>query len=205
MNEHFNLLIEQFKRAKGIKIVNTKSKEFIESFQYWLKEQERAKKDYLKLLKSLGVDYDKETSIEVGKGNEDSVFLPFKTTIVSPYMDESTDREGLTLSNDTKVSGSELAILEDGIYKSIPVSNGRIYLTQNVYHEGFLTNWHFLARNDQVVVGVFGKTTDRDMMEKIKSVKSFSSKLTDFVYNYGDMYDTYCYAVASTKRLKRRN
>lgn len=201
MDKYYELLIEQYKSAREIKNFDVNDPNFMLEFKNWLKEQEKSKNDYLKLLESLGIDYDRETCIEVGKGKEDSLFVPFRTTIVSPYMDESIKRDGLTLSKDTKIIDNDLlVVMNGGINQVIPVYGGRIYLTQNVYNERFLYDWPKLAKTDTVVVGVFGNTNDSDMTKKIRAMREFERTLDDYEYNHGEINDTYCYAVKSKRK-----
>ena len=40
---------------------------------------------------------------------------------------------------------------------------------------------------------------------KIKEIKEYAKKFDDYVYDYGDISDTYCYAVMSKKLTKSKN
>ena len=194
-------LIREFKEANGVRAKDTNSNSFKEDFNYWLKQREKAKEDYLILLKNLKINYDAINTIEVGKGEIDSLVYNLKTTVISTYYVDETKRRGLTLIGEPIIIGDKMKYKSQDIILSIPITWEKTFMTQNVSDLSELNKWQNLTKDNIVVVGAYGKTSDLDMTKKIRELKKFARKLDDYIYDCGDVNDTYTYAIIS-KKLK---
>ena len=81
MEKYFELLIEQFKEAKGItKEVDTKSTSFISEFSGWINYINSISSNYRELLEYMKLyNYVDSDTVEIGKGKFDSIVI----TIIS--------------------------------------------------------------------------------------------------------------------------
>lgn len=205
MDKYKERLIKAFKEANCIRSKDIESKLFQDDFNYWLKSLEVSKQVYLELIKRLNINVDSINTIEIGTGKYDSLGLDLKTTIVSPYFDEEPHRKGLTLIGKPIFVDDTMKYERDGAILDIPVSGGRLYLTQNATDMTDLAKLVKLSRGSTVVVGAYGRSNDYDMHEKIRELKKYARKLEDYIYDCESVSGTYCYAIISKKLTKSRD
>ena len=86
MEKYISLLIEQFKQATGIKNVDINSQSFMLEFSEWIKSRHSISNNYLDLLEYMELSQiSYPDTVEVGKGQYDSIVKPFNTTIITPH------------------------------------------------------------------------------------------------------------------------
>ena len=174
-------LFRQFCDAYGINNPKLDDQKMVKAFYDWLYEE---KKDndafYLNQLDLLGVDYKKATTIEVGKGVDDSLVLPYSTMILPK------DKEGLeqygnrVIIGNLKFHGNLPFIIQKGVHvdHSIPCDNYNTFMTQNPYRPYDLNDWEKLpAGFHDLVVGVYGDVNDYDMEAKRDMLFKFMQKI----------------------------
>ena len=166
-------------------------------------------KDYYKdLLDSLGVKYDDEAAIEVGVGPVDSVFKDNKTTVVTPYQRLFPKRDGKTYEGSYIVRDGNIEMLDHSKRKfevestPLDISQGRIYLTQNIIQANSLNSWFKLAKDNSVVVGCYGFQTDLDKEKKKRIVGEFARRLDNVSYNSGSFGNCYFEAISSKPKQR---
>ena len=79
-------------------------------------------------------------------------------------------------------------------------------MTQNPYTPVEIRNWENLhnSRNHNIIVGVYGSIYDKDIETKIRQLESLKQRWTDsFKEEQYVIDDTYCYAIASERMVKR--
>ena len=81
-------LLEQYKSSQGIKSTSSERKLYMIDFVPWLLEMEEIGSNYTEYLKYLGLPFDAYTCAEVGKSFLDSVVKNYKTTIITPNIEE---------------------------------------------------------------------------------------------------------------------
>ena len=208
MEKYLSLLIEQFKQATGTKNVDINSQSFMSEFSEWIKSRQNISNNYLDLLEYMELSQisDPDTA-EVGKGQYDSIVNPFNTTIITPHS------KGLeTLGN--RVINSDFVVMGDtpvlfGPNQSgnpVSTSSSLTFMTQNPYTPVEIRNWEQLhnSRNHNIIVGVYGSIHDKDIETKIRQLESLKQRLTDsFKEEQYVIDDTYCYAIASERMVKR--
>ena len=90
--------------------------------------------------------------------------------------------------------------------KPIATSSALTFMTQNPYTPVEIRNWENLhnSGNHNIIVGVYGSIYDKDIETKIRQLESLKQRLTDsFKEEQYVIDDTYCYAIASERMVKR--
>lgn len=202
MEQYIKFLIEQYKNARGYKKVNPNSVEFKNDFKNWLKKNKDNGINYASLLFSLGIDFTTKKSVEIDKGNLDSIVLPYDTTIISPYIRNDMNRQN--------VFDNKLVI--KGYYpmrKEFDINFYRL-MTQNPYSD-FETKDYIKWKNIHeytdydIVLGVYGNLYDFDKEDKIRKLEIFKNYLTqEFIESYDIVNDTYYYLIASKPKKKKK-
>ena len=85
MEKYLNKLIEQFASARGIKHIDVNSKNFINEFCQWIKENKLTSGKYLALVSCMNDSAYSSDSVEVGKGMYDTLALGTRASIITPY------------------------------------------------------------------------------------------------------------------------
>ncbi len=174
-------LFKQFCNAYGVKNPKLDDKIMIKTFFEWLYEE---KKDsdafYLEQLNLLGVDYKKDTTIEVGKSINDSLVLPYNTQIL-PKNNVGMEQYGKrVIIGNLKFHGNLPFIIQKGAHidHSIPCDHYNTFMTQNPYSSYELNDWEKLpAGFHDLVVGVYGDINDYDKEAKKEMLFKFMQKI----------------------------
>lgn len=191
-------LLRQFKEANGInKGVSVTALDFTN----WLEKRQEIGLEYLNFLLSMNVSFDNPFCAEVGKTCCDSLVLPYRTSIMTPYT------EGFNLKYSKVIPGkfevvSGLPFLErkDGKQLMIPNVLTSTYMTQNPYTSECIFDWEDLHNSGiaRIIVGYYGNTFDKDKEEKLKQLKDLKEKLIgEYFIEYDELGDTYYSVVAS--------
>lgn len=214
MGTYFELLIEQYKQAKGItKDIDVKQPEFISEFTNWINYMNDISSNYKELLEYMELyDYVNYDTIEVGKGKFDSIVKNYNTTIVTPHstgLNNTSNRHVITA--DFRVYSKPMLIRtnESGLRNLSPITSNLLltFMTQNPYNLNSIKNWELLHTSDKykIIVGMFGNRTDKDKTKKINALKDLRDKLEkSYKEEYAVINDSYCYVVATDKILTKR-
>ena len=205
-------LIKQFIAAKGIKDVDVESKTFLEEFSSWLKERKAIGNKYIEWLKKFGLFQDNTRCAEVGKGIHDSITLPYHTKLLTPYIDDNI------VNNSDRVIKAKFLInpkmkaptisTEDITLKVVSNKEISTYMTQNPYGNILPDNLEHLHNSgyNNIVVGVYGNTNDKDIEEKKEMLRRFKSKLEGNVKDFDiTINDDYFYVIGSKEENTRKN
>lgn len=191
-------LLRQFKEANDI----NKGVSFTAlDFTNWLENRQKIGKEYLNFLLSMNLNFDNPFCAEVGKTCCDSLVLPYRTGIMTPYT------EGFNLKSSKVIPGkfevvSGLPFLErkDGKQLMIPNVLTSTYMTQNPYTSECIFDWEDLHNGGiaGIIVGFYGNIFDKDKKDKLKQLKELKEKLTsEYIFEYDEFGDKYCSVVAS--------
>ena len=212
MSNYKKSLLEQFKSSQGIKSKDDKTKTYMSEFVEWILERKNIGVNYTELLRELEIPFETSYCAEIGKSAFDSVVLTYGTTIITPHI------EGLETIDSVRVIESSLDIIESTpvIYMpgeedatemiEVPSSVITRFMTQNPYSSENITTWHRLhnSKDRDITVGVFGSVYDKDIKEKIDSIKTLKDKLErEFVESYEEYNGKYYYVLASPRRAKK--
>ena len=199
--DYMNNLIRQFRKAKGLETVDINNEKFQKEFSEYISELYSHKDDYIRLLHSLGVYTNDEKTVEVGKGPLDSVVLDTKATIVTNFPNVLDLRDGKTYQGVHTIHKGDiymLRIADTGIeYESLDIGNGRVYMTHNMYHKSETGEWYQLVRDNDVLIGAYGKESDLDKDKKIRKIIDRFDAIGDSYCNYGTVDGYYFYAQKS--------
>ena len=144
------------------------------------------------------IDLDNSSVVELGKGNIDSVVRE-EALMVTPY--------GYTFT-DLYHKDSKLIITDDNVRIDFGIckenTNGiNLYITQNPYlytnSVAELKQLHDL-HNENIILGMYGKTYDYDRESKIKLLKQFrrgiNSENQEYDLDYYEQRDNYFCTIA---------
>ena len=207
-------LIEQFKSATGTVNIDQNSPAFISDFNNWIATNKGIGTiTFLSLLENLEISYDKKTCAEIGKGYKDSVVIPCDTTIITPYIEKLDNRfsEGKLIESAFQVYDGvpirfeKNEIIPDTIIKPTEIDT---FMTHNPSKNTNINSWLQIHNNKDyagIILGVYGKTYDSDMDEKIKRLHRLKNLLDDFyIYEEQKIGDTYCHVLATDTEKKKR-
>ena len=178
-------------------------------FSEWIKSRHSISNNYLDLLEYMELSQiSYPDTVEVGKGQYDSIVKPFNTTIITPHI------AGLETLGNERVINSEFVVIGNTPVlfgnnrngKPIATSSALTFMTQNPYTPVEIRNWENLhnSGNHNIIVGVYGSIHDKDIETKIRQLESLKQRLTDsFKEEQYVIDDTYCYAIASERMVKR--
>lgn len=197
-------LIEQYKNARGMKGESVSFSDFKKDFYNWLREYKKNAKSYVALLNLLNINFDNSNTAEVNKGKYDSVVLPYNTTIISPYMNNSVLNNGVN---------NVIIKKEFTIKRGMPCyeeyeKNIFRYMTHNPYSNCDnieLMNWKYMHEftTYEIILGMFGNLNDHDREEKIAKLKSIKRYTTiPFVEQYETTNNGYYYVLASSPKRR---
>ena len=216
MKNNFDYLIEQFKKAKGIKKNDIYSKEFMQAFSHWLNQMQIIGNEYKYYLESLELNYKNSDCVEFGKGEHDTIVKPYETRIISNNTSEITgvEKERLIKGNVQFDKGS--AYLHVNVKKELGatrlISNLQVstFMTQNPYSFKSINGIEKLHNGNKfnIILGVYGSVHDKDMPKKIECLTSIKEQLVgNYISEYDTFDDAYYYIVASNNsnlKLKKR-
>lgn len=209
MKEYLKNLIKQYQSAAGVGNINMTSQELENEFINWIKDNRIIGKKYLSFLEYMEV-YPTigETSTEIGKCKYDSIALDSDITIISPYFDNVEMVNNVIPAAFGILDGiPTIAKYENGKahVEAVDTSYFRRFITQNPYSQDNIKNWEYLHnKGENITVGVFGRTYDSDIEQKIKQILLLKNKLTDDSYKeeHAKIDDMYFYAISSTRTVK---
>lgn len=190
MDTYTNELVKQFLMAKGIKNADFTSQDFKAELNKYITVREEIQYHYLDLFDDMEINvYHNPKVAEVGKGKKDTVTAYGDSVILSPYADE-VECKGIKVK--TKIDASELLTYAN-LYELTT------FITQNPYNENDVNELLKLANryNYNIIIGVYGFTSDKDKDSKIKSLREFANKsyYAPFEDGYEDSdYGYYCHA-----------
>ena len=194
-------LIRQFRKAYGLDSVDINDEKFQAEFSEYISELYSHKDDYIRLLHSLGVYTNDEKTVEVGKGPLDSVVLDTKSTIVTGFSKPLDSREGKTYQGVHTIRKGDIYMLRIGDrgleYERLDIEPGRIYMTHNMYHKSETSEWYQLVRENEVLIGAYGREADFDKESKIRKIIDRFDTIGDSYCNYGTVDGYYFYAQKS--------
>lgn len=212
MNGSLRDLFEQFKSSLGLYDITVNdinnNKKLLTMFDEWIKKRRELCHYFAKMLDEVGINCWDDTSVEVGKGIFDSIVIPYNSFILSKYTNEFTSLDD---SLDDRVIRGYLEIDDFGV-PSI-VYNDKVlirdaqdyfntFLTFNPYTISAIRGWDRIHNSDNgnIVIGVFGDSSDKDKAQKIYHVRSIKGKLQ---YGYNETYasqDGNYYYIIGTKK-----
>ena len=196
--DYEDALYGQYVSAKGFLGVSKSDKYIREDLKEYFEGMKYERRHYLELLRTLGVNYNEETTIEVGKGNLDSAVEIYNASIVTPYV-------GLFEGRRAPVYEGSYKIVDDDIVMGtgpLPIPQGRIYITHNMYNPSCIRGWINLVKNNDIVIGVYGREEDKDKDYKIGHVENIASLLDNGTYNHGTI-DGYYFAAVRAEQDKK--
>lgn len=206
--DYKNRLISIFQSAKDIEI-NKKDITDIQRVVDYYYRLESMRVAYRKFVKEAGVDFDKETAVEVGVGPIDSVFLNDQTTIVTPYKGTFSERKGKVFEGQYVVRNGDIEMLDRAQRKfeiettPLEIAKGRLYLTQNLLTRFEYNSWLKLAKDNAIAVGVYGLKTDCDKSKKSELLREFARNVEGGAsYLYGGDENGYFEVVQSKPRSR---
>ena len=199
-------LVEQYKSSMGIYDIDIKSEKFILDFFNWVNNQKKLIEKYVDFLNYMEFDYKEGTCAEVGKGKFDSVVIPFDTRIITKESSIIGVDPSRIIMGDMIVLDSKPTLVESNKYTLRPTRLSTsicTYMTQNPISKASLLGWDDLhnSNNNDIILGVYGNTNDKDKEAKINMLKEFKEKLLD---EYKDEYcrydDSYFYVIGSNRK-----
>ena len=210
MNEYYNHLLKQFVEAKGIKNVDEKSETFIEDFINWSVDRKLTLKNYISIIGDTNVFplYD-ETTAEVGKGVVDSIGKELGIKLITPYGEKMNNPKNVIPANLEVLKGIPTVVKgcnDNLILLPLNPRRFRNFITQNPYDKGCIKNWNDLHNSGEynIIIGVYGETSDKDRQSKIKMLKEFKDKLENgYREEQAIIYGNYYYLVYSDNPIKR--
>lgn len=197
IDEYFCYQLKQFQTATQ-KSINLHSKEFWSEFYEWLTERKKVSNEYYYLLKVMNINCDSPKTAEIGKGIYDTITENKHTTLITPYTHGLNKHKKNTIIQGTiKIDGQNKIQLP---YQFL--------ITENPYTESHLKNWEYLFHNKHytTVLGVYGKTYDKDYQDKIKLLEELKQKLQCLYKEEStQINDNYCHIITSypSKKLKK--
>lgn len=212
MSNYKKSLLEQFKSSQGIKSKNAETKIYMQDFAEWILERKNIGEDYTYFLSHLELPFETSNCAEIGKSAFDSVVMPYDTTIITPHI------EGLENLDASRVMGATFEVIEgtpviyiptkeDAVEMiEVPESEIKRYMTQNPYSMENIAAWHELHNSHEfdITIGLYGSIYDKDIEEKINSLKSLKGKLErDFIESYEEDNGKYYYVLASERKVKK--
>ena len=185
LDEYYRKLGEQYTDATGKKIQGNLSEQFPDEFSGWLADRKESMLEFKSVMTQLGLGYDFPFTAELNKGKYDSVVSSYTLpSVISPYaytMDFSKNlyRPDLVLKGQLRFEDKELSD------KDIQFETNRFKVCNFLIHNPLLetdimplTNVFDLYRC-QFIVGVYGKTSDKDRDVKIKKLLELKKQLQD--------------------------
>lgn len=185
LDEYYHKLAEQYTDATGEKIRGNLSEQFLDEFSGWLADRKESMLEFKSVMTQLGLGYDFPFTAELNKGKYDSVVSSYTLpTIISPYactfdFSKNSYHPYLVLKGQLKFANKESSDNE------FEFESNRFNVSNFLIHNPLLetdimplTNVFDLYRC-QFIVGVYGKTSDKDRDVKIKKLLELKKQLQD--------------------------
>ena len=200
--EYMKLLFKQYVSAKGPNLDNMSTREIMHEYAEFISELNILGQNYLTILESMGININDKTVVEIGKGKLDTISKD-KTTIITLYTEGFKKDDRTVLTSEIKVCKYIPKLLDIDGRASIDISslNIKTFITQNPYDGLSTSNFGQLANNENydVIIGVYGDTSDRNYMKKVEELKRLKSRLTQFKEKFEKQDGAYFYALIKTK------
>lgn len=167
-------------------------------FIEWIVQLNKNTGTYRDFIDSIGVSIGKNLSIELGKGEYDSIGKD-STTVVSPFA------ETMGIANTRLIVGDDTPII---------IHDSRIYgigecnsiITHNPFIEKDVRNlimMHNMGIN--ICLGIYGDTSDKDSKKKLEILRRSSELMTDGLEFYYDTCNSNYFAcVKSERKVKKK-
>ena len=154
--------------------------------------------DYANYLNYLGLCLTNDTTIELNKGKYDSLGKEL-VTIVSPFAETIGCQNSELLICDE----NPLVIIGASIFTA---DNCDWFLTHNPIIRSSVSNITLLHNiGENVCIGIYGKTTDKDRYKKLKMLEECATKMSDDIGFYYDTdKDNYFSCIKSERKIKRK-
>lgn len=211
MGEYLNKLVEQYKNATGNKSIDVNSEAFIKEFIEWVAARKVIGKSYKSFIDSMDINPSNENeTVEINKGVYDSIALDKHTQMITPYFDgmDKFDKELITIANFVVYSGVPTIVKsgKEHLPEIIDTQYIRRFTTHNPYSVIDINNWEQLHNNgENITVGVFGNTYDKDVKRKISQLLDLKSRMQEnFKEDYCKYNDMYYYVIASNRKVKKK-
>lgn len=197
MTRYILYLYKQYCDSLGKECINLNlfnDNDFIE----WIVQLNKNTGIYRDFIDSLGVSIGKNLSIELGKGEYDSIGKDF-TTVVSPFA------ETMGIANTRLIVGDDTPII---IYDSRIYGIGECnsIITHNPFIEKDVRNlimMHNMGIN--ICLGIYGDTSDKDSKNKLEILRKSSELMTDDLEFYYDTCNSNYFAcVKSERKVKKK-
>jgi len=184
-------LKQQYRKATGD--FSKEDEVFNKNFINWLIKRNETGIYFIDLLDEYGFDFYNPSVAEIGKSEFDSIVLPYKNTIITPYADSFHDKYKERIIDATFHVESGVPAITTNNYLSVKHENKGINLFRNVNHV-LIHNPYNLSEVDNfknlqnslhcgATLGIFGNSDDKDKDDKV-------SMLTN-QYKYCDKDDVF--------------
>ena len=212
MEQYIKSLINRFASANGIKNPDINSKQFIDEFSQWLKSRKAIGREYTYFIDYMGFNFANPDCAEIGKSQYDSIVVPFETTIITPASKpfKGVDEKRIITGNMRVYEDVPLLVRHDtqgyNSVDQIPNDIIRTFMTQNPFGQSSIAGWGDLhnSGNNDIIVGIYGSTHDKDMNEKIKMMQALRDKLQrQFIEDMSVDGDSYFYVLGSDRFEKK--
>lgn len=159
------------------------------SKQYQLSENKKNIDNVAREYISLLINYfnleviKKENCAEVVENNEDSLLLPYKTTVITPDITSANRKNGATIRGKIAVINGKLHLYDTA---SISSREERTFckintlITHNPYNNGSIMNWNDFCTgilNGDILVGIYGFLSDSDVSLKNNIVDKLKNNM----------------------------
>lgn len=205
---YFEHLSDQYYSSLGYIPYEDSSKGNDTGFGKFILERNQMGKKYCEFLNRIGFGlFDNNRTAEVGKGSLDSVVKHLRPSIITPF------RDNFFLNNPYKVIVSKFTVYAAEPYlielgsSEIQNSPFDVYMTQNPYGLENIEGWEEMLNEGTkgIIVGFYGKNSDKDKEEKIELGNTFASLVyDDACQRFESNDDCYYYAVGTRpKKLEK--
>lgn len=203
-------LMGQYEHSTRIPSANQMSPKYTNEFSMWINERKNIGKDYTCFLDYNGFRFANSNCAEIGKGRYDTISRPLDNIIITSYTSINDINPNRIIDGGFVVlEGKPLIVKSDKFgkyYREVPNEIVNTYFTQNPLHIGLVSGWEDLNNSGDasIIVGVYGKTYDRDKTEKIDDLMRFADKLTPGTYTkeYATDKDNYFFVVGTHQKEK---
>ena len=195
----YSIFIWTIKSARGLINKEININNLDNDFYKWLEQYKNNCINYASLLFSSDINFINPNTAEVNKGNYDSIALPYDTTIISPYIEETVNNNVVNCKFDIRRGLPVYKNFQKNIYR---------YITHNPYSnfsEIDLINWRYMHEftDFEIVFGMFGSLYDEDKKKKIEKLELLKKCIiAPFIVQYDTVNDSYYYFLAS--KTKKR-
>lgn len=199
---YMDQLIKQYKESQGLSCFE-KNEQGREELKSWLKQQSEICKLYRDYLVRNGIQYTTELTAEIGKGRYDTVVTRDTETILLTNNISDSKKDWLferTLPGSLVVRDNSCYVISEDqktrSHRSYPLNYIQLFFTQNPYDVTKLGSMIRAAQTHKyVLIGAYGKLSDKDKVKKIESLRKLKDNLTNCYCKemYAYVNDNYLY------------